>query len=138
MGIISALGRTHMGINTFENFIQTDAAINPGNSGGALVDTSGNLIGINTAIVPHGRIAGHRLCHYSECSQADNGADYPERWRNARLDRRGSARLNAGTGGIVQAAQHQRRLNCRGAQRRPRGWAGVKPGDILVAVEGNR
>ena len=51
MGIISALGRTHLGINTFENFIQTDAAINPGNSGGALVDTSGNLIGINTAIV---------------------------------------------------------------------------------------
>ena len=51
MGIISALGRTHLGINTFENFIQTDAAINPGNSGGALVDVSGNLIGINTAIV---------------------------------------------------------------------------------------
>lgn len=51
MGIISALGRTHLGINTFENFIQTDAAINPGNSGGALVDASGNLIGINTAIV---------------------------------------------------------------------------------------
>ena len=50
MGIISALGRTQLGINTFENFIQTDAAINPGNSGGALVDTSGRLLGINTAI----------------------------------------------------------------------------------------
>jgi serine protease DegQ len=49
MGIVSALGRTQ-GINTFENFIQTDAAINPGNSGGALVDIQGNLIGINTAI----------------------------------------------------------------------------------------
>ena len=49
-GIVSALGRDHLGINTFENFIQTDAAINPGNSGGALVDTRGNLIGINTAI----------------------------------------------------------------------------------------
>ncbi|MBK6385428.1 MAG: trypsin-like peptidase domain-containing protein [Rhodoferax sp.] len=49
-GIISALGRNQLGINTFENFIQTDAAINPGNSGGALVDTSGNLMGINTAI----------------------------------------------------------------------------------------
>ncbi|MFM2344466.1 MAG: Trypsin-like serine protease, typically periplasmic, contains C-terminal domain [Pseudomonadota bacterium] len=50
MGIISALKRNHLGINTFENFIQTDAAINPGNSGGALVDSNGNLIGINTAI----------------------------------------------------------------------------------------
>ena len=50
MGIISALGRSHLGINTFENFIQTDAAINPGNSGGALVDASGNLIGVNSAI----------------------------------------------------------------------------------------
>ncbi|BAN34446.1 HtrA2 peptidase [Sulfuricella denitrificans skB26] len=50
MGIVSALGRSHLGINTFENFIQTDAAINPGNSGGALVDAGGNLIGINSAI----------------------------------------------------------------------------------------
>ena len=49
-GIISALGRDQLGINTFENFIQTDAAINPGNSGGALVDANGNLLGINTAI----------------------------------------------------------------------------------------
>jgi len=49
-GIVSALGRDQLGINTFENFIQTDAAINPGNSGGALVDAGGNLVGINTAI----------------------------------------------------------------------------------------
>ncbi|TXJ13760.1 MAG: PDZ domain-containing protein, partial [Alicycliphilus sp.] len=49
-GIVSALGRNQLGINTFENFIQTDAAINPGNSGGALVDVNGNLMGINTAI----------------------------------------------------------------------------------------
>jgi serine protease DegQ len=50
-GIVSALGRTGLGINTFENFIQTDAAINPGNSGGALIDAAGNLVGINTAII---------------------------------------------------------------------------------------
>jgi serine protease DegQ len=49
-GIISALGRSHLGINTFENFIQTDAPINPGNSGGALIDTQGNLVGVNSAI----------------------------------------------------------------------------------------
>lgn len=50
MGIVSALGRNQLGINTFENFIQTDAAINPGNSGGALTDAEGHLLGINTAI----------------------------------------------------------------------------------------
>lgn len=51
LGIVSATGRSQLGIATFENFIQTDAAINRGNSGGALVDTRGNLIGINTAIL---------------------------------------------------------------------------------------
>jgi S1-C subfamily serine protease len=49
-GIVSALGRNQLGINNFENFIQTDAAINPGNSGGALIDVNGNLQGVNTAI----------------------------------------------------------------------------------------
>ncbi len=50
MGIVSALGRNRLGVNNYENFIQTDAAINPGNSGGALVDVNGNLIGINSVI----------------------------------------------------------------------------------------
>ena len=59
MGIVSALKRDHLGLNTFENFIQTDAAINPGNSGGALVDVNGNLIGINSAIYsPNGGSLG--------------------------------------------------------------------------------
>ncbi len=59
MGIISALKRDHLGLSTFENFIQTDAAINPGNSGGALVDANGNLIGINSAIYsPNGGSLG--------------------------------------------------------------------------------
>lgn len=50
MGIVSALGRNRLGVNIYENFIQTDAAINPGNSGGALVDVTGQLVGLNTAI----------------------------------------------------------------------------------------
>lgn len=59
MGIVSAVKRNHLGLNTFENFIQTDAAINPGNSGGALVDINGNLIGINSAIYsPNGGSLG--------------------------------------------------------------------------------
>ena len=59
MGIISALKRSHLGLNTFENFIQTDAAINPDNSGGAFVDVNGNLIGINSAIYsPNGGSLG--------------------------------------------------------------------------------
>jgi len=50
MGIVSATGRSHLGINTYEDFIQTDAAINPGNSGGALINAHGELVGINNAI----------------------------------------------------------------------------------------
>ena len=54
MGIVSATGRSHLGIEDYEDFIQTDAPINPGNSGGALVNDRGELIGINTAIIAHG------------------------------------------------------------------------------------
>ena len=54
MGIVSAKGRTHLGIEDYEDFIQTDAPINPGNSGGALVNDRGELVGINTAILAHG------------------------------------------------------------------------------------
>jgi serine protease Do len=54
MGIVSATGRTHLGIEDYEDFIQTDAPINPGNSGGALVNDRGELVGINTAIIAHG------------------------------------------------------------------------------------
>jgi serine protease Do len=58
-GIVSALGRSGLGIEDYENFIQTDASINPGNSGGALVDLNGNLIGMNTAIIAPGGSGGN-------------------------------------------------------------------------------
>src|SRR6202046_1690939 len=58
MGIVSATGRGRLGIEEYENFIQTDAAINPGNSGGAMIDIHGNLVGINTAILSHGGNGG--------------------------------------------------------------------------------
>src|SRR5271156_5569123 len=58
MGIVSATGRGQLGIEDYENFIQTDAAINPGNSGGAMIDIHGNLVGINTAILSHGGMGG--------------------------------------------------------------------------------
>ena len=92
MGIVSALGRTHLGINTFENFIQTDAAINPGNSGG-LVDAAGNLIGINTAIYSRSGGAGHRFRDPDLDRPHRDGADHPERQCHARLDRHRGAEI---------------------------------------------
>jgi serine protease Do len=71
MGIISATGRSQMGIADYEDFIQTDAAINPGNSGGALVDIEGNLIGINTAIVS--RSGGYQGIGFAIPSNIVNG-----------------------------------------------------------------
>ena len=85
MGIVSALGRSHLGINTFENFIQTDAAINPGNSGGALVDAHGNLVGINSAIYSR-RIARHWLCDSRVDCPQHHGANHPHGHRNTWLD----------------------------------------------------
>ena len=95
-GIVSALGRNQLGINTFENFIQTDAAINPGNSGGALVDVNGNLIGINTAI--YSRSGGSLGIGFAiPVSTGAPGDGRPDQGRpgHARLDRRRAARPDA-------------------------------------------
>jgi serine protease DegQ len=137
MGIISALGRTHMGINTFENFIQTDAAINPGNSGGALVDTSGNLIGINTAIVS--RTGGSLGIGFAITASVAKQV-------MEQIIQTGS--VTRGWIGVEvqdltpELAESFKRPNTSGAliagvlKGGPADQAGVKPGDILVTVDG--
>lgn len=137
MGIISALGRNHLGINTFENFIQTDAAINPGNSGGALIDANGNLLGINTAIysrsggslgigfaipvttvkdVMESIIAtGQKVRGWIGVEPQDIT---PELAESFGLTRKSGAII----AGVLKGG--------------PADKAGIRPGDILVAVEG--
>ncbi|HWX01249.1 Do family serine endopeptidase [Collimonas sp.] len=137
MGIISALGRSHLGINQFENFIQTDAAINPGNSGGALIDTNGNLLGINTAIYSRtgGSLGigfavpmttaktvmesiintGHMVRGYIGVEPQDITPELAE-----------SFGLTRKTGAIIAGV----------IKSGPADKAGLKPGDILVAIEG--
>ena len=137
MGIVSALGRNHLGINTFENFIQTDAAINPGNSGGALIDTNGNLLGINTAIysrsggslgigfaIPVSTVktvmdsiisSGQVIRGYIGVEPQDIT---PELAENFGLGTRSGAII----AGVVKGG--------------PADKAGMRPGDILVSVEG--
>ncbi|SFN96547.1 Do family serine endopeptidase [Nitrosospira briensis] len=138
MGIISALGRTHLGINTFENFIQTDAAINPGNSGGALVDASGNLIGINTAIVS--RTGGSLGIGFAIT------ASVAKQIMEQIIQTGGVTR---GWIGVEvqdltpELAESFKRPNTKGAliagvlKGGPADRAGVKPGDIIVEVEGS-
>jgi len=136
-GIISALGRTGLGINTFENFIQTDAAINPGNSGGALIDANGNLIGINTAIFTR------------TGSSAGIGFAIPVSTAKMVLDQivKSGAVTRGWIGVEVQEitppmAESFKLSSTRGAliagvlRGGPADKAGVKPGDVLVEVQG--
>ncbi|SDI48521.1 Do family serine endopeptidase [Paraburkholderia phenazinium] len=137
MGIVSALGRNHLGINTFENFIQTDAAINPGNSGGALVDVNGNLLGINTAIysrsggslgigfaipVSTARSVLESIITTGSVTRGWIGVEpqdvTPEIAESFGLDQK--------SGAIVAGV----------LKNGPADRAGIKPGDILVSVDG--
>jgi serine protease DegQ len=137
MGIVSALGRSHLGINTFENFIQTDAAINPGNSGGALIDSRGNLVGINTAI--YSRSGGSLGIGFAiPISTAKNvmeqiiqtgtvtrgwiGVEAQEITRELAE----SFGLPDAEGALIAGVQ-------RGS---PADVGGIKPGDILLSVDG--
>ncbi len=139
MGIVSATGRNKLGINTFENFIQTDAAINPGNSGGALIDAEGHLVGINTAIFSRsGGNQGIGFAIPTSLAQSvmeeiiEHGR--PRRgWLGieAQLITPQIARaleLESTTGVVVVGV-------VRGG---PAHNAGLQPGDVLVAIDGKK
>jgi serine protease DegQ len=136
-GIVSALGRTGLGINTFENFIQTDAAINPGNSGGALIDAGGNLVGINTAIfsrsggsmgigfaipVSTAKMVLEQIVKTGGVTRGWIGVEVQE-ITPALAD---SFKLGGQRGALIAGV-------LRGG---PADKAGVKPGDVLTDVEG--
>jgi serine protease DegQ len=139
-GIVSAMGRDHVGINTFENFIQTDAAINPGNSGGALIDTRGNLIGINTAIFSNnggsmgiGFAIPVNLAKQVMESILKNGS-VTRGWigvepQNLSKELSESLGLPSNTVGVLLSGVLEGGPAARG---------GVKPGDVLTAVNGDK
>jgi serine protease DegQ len=138
MGIVSALGRSGLGLNTFENFIQTDAAINEGNSGGALVDSNGHLVGINTAIYSRtgGSIGIGFAIPTSIVTQVMN-----QIVQNGRV-RRGyfGVELVDVSPELVETLHLQRRdgVVVRGVLRGgPAASAGMEPGDLVVAINGN-
>ena len=135
-GIVSAIGRNQLGINTFENFIQTDAAINPGNSGGALVDTAGRLLGINTAIysrsggslgigfaipVSTARIVMDGLVRDGQVTRGWIGVEPNE--MSSELAETFGVRTRKGV--IITGV----------LQNGPAAQAGLKPGDVITGVE---
>lgn len=137
MGIVSALSRSHLGINTFENFIQTDAAINPGNSGGALVDTHGKLLGINTAIysrsggslgigfaipISTARSVMEQIIQTGAVTRGWIGVEAQE----ITPELAESFELKDASGALIAGVQ-------RGS---PADASGIRPGDILLSVDG--
>lgn len=124
-GIISAMGRSRLGINTYENFIQTDAAINPGNSGGALVDTQGQLLGINTAIYTR--------------SGGNQGIGFAIPADTARLIMESlvtKGKVSRGYIGVEprDAPEGEGSLIAGVLRNGPADEAGIRPGDVITAV----
>ena len=136
-GIVSALGRSGLGIEGFEDFIQTDAAINPGNSGGALIDIQGRLIGINSAIIgPAGGNVG--IGFAIPIAMARNVADQLLRYGKVTGGHLGVAVADHPAAMPVgqQAELPAGAMITTVAPGSPAGNAGLKPGDILLAVDG--
>ena len=139
MGIVSATGRNRLGINTFENFIQTDAAINPGNSGGALVDAGGNLIGINTAIFsPSGGSLG--IGFAIPVSLAKQVME--QIIKTGRIERGwigvGLQEITPEIAASLDLTVEQGALVSGVVPGGPAAKAGMKPGDVLKAINGKQ
>jgi serine protease DegQ len=142
-GIVSALGRSHLGINTFENFIQTDAAINPGNSGGALIDVHGHLMGINTAI--YSRSGGNMGIGFAiPVSTAQQVMQ--DLLKNGKVTRGWIGvepqDLTPELADSFQLPKSSRQTLPRGVvitgvlQNGPAAKAGIRPGDVIVKIAG--
>ncbi|WP_267135302.1 Do family serine endopeptidase [Halomonas dongshanensis] len=137
MGIISATGRSHLGLNAFEDFIQTDAAINPGNSGGALINPEGALIGINTAIFSRsggsqgiGFAIPANLAH-DILDQLVTQGRVIRGWLG--IEAQGLSRELAASFGL----QTPEGVIVAGVvPEGPAARAGLEPGDILLAIDG--
>lgn len=138
-GIVSAVARTHIGVNDFGYFIQTDAAINPGNSGGALIDMRGQLIGVNTAIFS--RSGGSNGIGFAIPSNmvrvfieaAKKGARFERPFVGAdftpvRPDVAEALGLDRPQGALVEEVMREG----------PAAAAGLKPGDVVLSIEGFR
>jgi Do/DeqQ family serine protease len=137
-GIVSAVARTQVGITDYQFFIQTDAAINPGNSGGALVDLSGRLLGINTAIFS--RSGGSQGIGFAIPVNMVRGVIASAQGGSAVVRRPWlGAKLQAVTQEIAESLNLRRPVGAlvsTVAARSPAGRAGMRTGDVVVAVDG--